>query len=218
MRAKQPALGVLPAHERLHAGDAPTPQVNLGLVAEDELASLERPPDLAEQDQPIRVEVVARGRVHMDPARARARAGERGVGALEQQLGAIGVLVHDRDADARLDVERHAVDHHRRLEAPLHGGGDATRPLLSIRVPAEDRELVGAEPGQLGSTVERLAAGAARPRSSTRSPFDVTERVVDLREAVEVDQQHRHAARPRAAARRTVRATLSMNSVRFGSP
>ncbi len=207
VRAEQAALGVLPAHERLHAGDTPALQVDLRLVVEDELAALERPSDLAEQDQAVRVEVVARGRVHVDPARVRARAGERRVGALQQQLGPVGVLVHDRDADARLDVQRDAVDHDRRLEARLHGGGAAARALLAVRVRGTGSRTRRRRGARAAAFAGERRAQAPRDLAQHAVAVCVAERVVDLGEAIDVDQQDRDAAWPRRFAAHRLRDT-----------
>ena len=57
--AEQPALRVLPAHERLEAGHGAGPHVGLGLVVQDELAGLERPVQLAHEPQPLAAVAVA---------------------------------------------------------------------------------------------------------------------------------------------------------------
>ena len=111
------------------------------------------------------------------------------IGALQQHVDVAAVRREARDADARLDVQRQAVD----LERLLERGEDALERLVEVVVrvgelPHEDAELVAAE--------ARHRVAAAQHRLEPPGELDqqqvavaVAERVVDLLEAVEVHEQ-----------------------------
>ena len=139
---------MIPAHERLDAGQLARLERELGLVVEHELVVADRARQLREQRQPRRVVAVELrcvervrhagllGEVHGD------------VGALEQEIDVAAVRGEARDADAGLDVKRQAVD----LERLLEGGEDALERLFEVDVRGrelahEDAELVTAEAG-----------------------------------------------------------------------
>ncbi len=76
-------------------------QVGLGLVVQDELASLQRRSHLAEQGQTRGVEVVVLCRVDLHAAAVRLGAVERHVGVLQQRVQGVRVLRGQRQPDAR---------------------------------------------------------------------------------------------------------------------
>ena len=210
-------FGVMPAHQGLDAGDAPALKVDLWLVLKDELTALQCAADLGEQLQSCRVEVVALRRVHLDPAVMGPRVRERRVGTLQQHAGYVRVLAHDRDADARLDAHLDVVEHDRGLKARLDRGRRAQRVRDALGAALEHRVPVAGQ-----ARHERvLAHGAAETASDLAEnevPVGGAERVVDLREAVEVDQQYRDGVLATVLLRLTASSIPSMNSVRFGSP
>ena len=120
----------------------------------------------------------------------------REVGAAQQIVAVVAVVGDERDADARLHVDRVAVDDERRLERlldlPDDGRGAGEVGALARQdaelVPAESRHRVAdaqAADEPLGDELQELVAVV------------VAERVVDLLELVQVhDQQRQRLARP----------------------
>src|ERR1700756_4571945 len=94
-----------------------------------------------------------------------------------------------RDADARVDSQREALQRERLIERLADPGGDVDRGLRArsdqqhrelIAAKASDRVLASQRRSQPGSDLEQeLVAG------------DMTEGVVDLLEAVEIQDEHR---------------------------
>ena len=104
-RREQPALGMLPAHERLDAGDTAVGQVDLRLVVQDELAASSAPRTCPSSLRRIGIGALVLGRVDLDPPAVRAGVGEGRVGTLEQHSCDRSACSPDHgDADARLDV------------------------------------------------------------------------------------------------------------------
>ena len=139
-----------------------------------------------------------RGLEHLDAALARVLRHVHGdVGVAQQVFGGLPA-VPVRDADARADphlVPRHAERAAQGLDDPPPDG------LRDLRAAVgEDRELVAAQPGRrvLGPyAAEQALRGRAQQLVARR----VAERVVDVLEPVEVDQDHRDGrARGRRAA------------------
>ncbi len=79
---EQPALRVLPAHERLDAAHVAAAQLGLRLVVEDELAGLERRAELADQREPLAAVAVAAGEVDLV-------AGAHALGLVHGDVGAL---------------------------------------------------------------------------------------------------------------------------------
>ena len=117
---------------------------------------------------------VALGRVHRD------------VGVAQQVLDDAVADLADRDADARLHVERLAGD----LERLAHGGEHALGDLDRLRALADaleqDPELVAAEAGR-GVAGAQAAAQALGDLDEQLVAGGVAERVVDRLEVVEVE-------------------------------
>ena len=93
----------------------------------------------------------------------------------------------DRDAEARLDLERQAVEHERLLERLVDARCQHHRVLDRPRR-EEDPELVAAEPCERVALAQQLAQAG---RQLLEQPVArlVAERVVDLAEVVDVEQQ-----------------------------
>ena len=120
----------------------------------------------------------------------------RDVRALEERPDGRAVLGIERDADARLQLHGHAAERERAAQGVLQAHRQLDHGAAVGYAVEQDRELVAAEPG------ERVAAAqdglqAARDLDQQLVAVVVPERVVDLLEAIEVDQQHR--AEPVAA-------------------
>ena len=95
----------------------------------------------------------------------------------------------DRDADVRVDVDGDAADDERGLEPRVDRRCLFERSLDPVAARAQDRKLVGTEAGDERVLAERPAQARANVTQQLAARA-VAERVVDLGEAVEVDQQH----------------------------
>ena len=131
------------------------------------------------------VTVAALGEVHRD------------VGALHQHLARRAVVRVHRDAGARLDLEVELVDAERILERDADPRRDRERLTFAGDVGEQHGELVAAEPGDDAALRQHLLDARA-DHAQQRVAGLVPERVVDLLEPVEVDQQHGGAAAARS--------------------
>ena len=180
---------MLPAHERLHAAHPAGPHVDLGLVVHDEL-----PPDGAVQRtlelEPFVGLLVEPGGVHgvgVPPLVLGAVHG--GVGVLQQGVRLLAVPRVESHADAGRDVELVLAEVERLPERRQQLAGDAHGVVLLLQLGEEHDELVATHAGDcvalangvleaLGDQLQELVAGR------------VPEAVVDLLEAVEVEEHH----------------------------
>jgi hypothetical protein len=97
------------------------------------------------------------------------------------------------DADARVDVDGKALQVERRLEGRPQPPGRRERAVVAGRVGEDDGELVAAQPGQHVPRPER--AGHPRAELREQQVADVVaELVVDLLEAIQVDEQQGEGA------------------------
>ena len=198
--AEQAALGVLPAHERLDAAHRAGPQLGLRLVVQDELAGLERGAELADEREPLAAVVVAADHVDLVAGAHALGLVHRDVRALQQPHGVAGVRGEQRDADAGVDVDADAADGEGMLErgAQPQPGGARRRLVAGLE---DDRELVAAEPGERVVVAQELLQARADLAQHLVAGV-VAERVVELLEAVEVDQEQRQLGRrPRTRSR-----------------
>src|SRR3954467_5906819 len=197
--AEHAADRMVPAYERLDAVDGSRPQVGLRLIVQDELPRLQRRPQLADEWEPLTAVVVATGEVDL-VARAHALGlVHRDVRALEQPHRVVRVGGEQRDADARIDVDLDAADGEglleRRAEAQPRGAG---RRLVAG---LEDHgELVAAEPRERVLAPEQILEARADLTQHLVTRV-MAERVVELLEAVEVDEQQRELCAPRPRVR-----------------
>jgi hypothetical protein len=120
------------------------------------------------------------------------RAIHRDVGVLQQLLGIVRIVGIDADADRRGHVDVVLFDPERmgdRVEEPLRDAGEQRR---FLEILDDDHELVAAEPRQQADLAQRMGKRAAHfLQQFVADP--VTERVVDILEPVEVDEQHADA-------------------------
>ena len=181
-------LGVAPAQQRLDPGHAPAGQIDLRLVVQLELIAVDPLAHLPEQQQPSRVEAVEALGVGLDPAVRRTGARQRRIGVLEQVVQSLLGAVGRREPDARVDVDRDAVDDDRRLERVLHALGGAQRAAEPVCLRTEDRKLVRAD-ARHQRRVTELRRQPSRRLAEHRVAGGVAERSVDLGEPLEVDQQ-----------------------------
>ena len=214
-RPDEPALRVVPADERLDADDAAGLELGLRLEVDDELAASRSPSQLAgerEARSVVRVllDVVGRGsgmRILRDV--------HRDVGVLEERVDVLAVLRVDRDADARPDLEREPADRERGLQRLVDARGEE-HGVLAGRRRNEDPELVAPE------ARERLARAEDALQPRAQLPEEqvarlVPQRVVDLAEAIDVEEQDRRRRCSRCAPASACW-MRSRKSTRFGSP
>ena len=181
---------MIPAHERLGAGDLAGLEVELGLVVDDDLAGLDRVGQLADQREAGARVAVARGAVDLVADAAGLGRVHGDVGALHQRLDVAAVLGEHRDADAGAHEQRQALEAERLLDRAGEAAGDLLGLLDGGAGREQDGELVAADAGH------ELGVGHAglQPRADlAQEPVAglVAERVVELLEVVEVDQQQR---------------------------
>ena len=193
-RRDHAALGMIPAHQRLEAGDLAGLQVEDRLVVDLELAvgdglaqvELERAARLQPLvhlalEEAVRAAAVALGEV------------ERHVGVLQQQVGVGAVVRRDGDADAGADHDMPAVD----VVGPADQLDDARGELAALLGPADvglhHREFVAAD-------ARHEVGGRHRLDQTGRHELEqlvadrMAERVVDGLEMIEIEAMHGKAA------------------------
>src|SRR6266508_3653776 len=188
-RGQQPPGWVLPAHQRLQAGDPPAGKVNDRLLAKAELVAVQGAAQIGLQLGAVD-DSGAHARVEDPKARSAVGLGlVHGHVGVTDQVERLGARPGDDDADAGVDLDVAAGHRDRRgqcLQQPL-GGGERVGGAAGVL--DQDDELVAAEPGDgvagpyvgaqpLGDQGEQLVADL------------VSEGVVDGLERVQVQQQH----------------------------
>jgi hypothetical protein len=179
--------GVMPADHRLDLVDGAGSQVELRLIVQHQLVGVDRPAQLIGAAQPV--SIVDGRLIHGERLRSELRAVHRTIRASHQRDAVIPVVRRDRDADAHPDPGADRVDGERALE----GGTQTCRERAGPNgagVGQDHRELITADPRQQIGVPQRT------PQSRADSLEDViagsvSERVVDLLEAIEVDEQER---------------------------
>ncbi len=192
---------MLPADQALGAADLGATHIDDRLVVHDQLFLIERAAEVAEQAQALpRVAVQAAG-VQVDATVGVLRGVHRHVCAAQQRVGVIAVEREARDAHACPDLKGHLLD----LKGALHDLDDLPCVMLELLrvgrvLGREDRKLIAAHP--------RDDAVGPDALDQTRAQFAqqlvavvVAERVVDLLEAVQVQQHHRKRLLSAAGAR-----------------
>ena len=187
-------IGMLPAHQRLDARDPLRIEVELRLIMQEELAALQAAAQGRLKRQPLE-------RVDIDLLRVELvivfavlfRAVHRDIGVLHQGLFVVPLRRIRADADARrhaafLPLNRHRLDE--RGEDLARYGGDLFRLGHFLD---QHHELVPAQARHHVARAHRL--GEPRPHFLQQLVAGVVaERVVDVLEAVQVDEQHRKIA------------------------
>jgi hypothetical protein len=193
VRVEQPPLGVVPPHERLHPDDGTGPELQLGLVVHVELVGVQGGPQLLQRLQPVTAGGCAVGSPDLHAVPPALGAVHGGVGAGQQQRAVAAVVGTERDTDARVDVEGHAVEH----EGVAQGRTQAARDLLRascVGFGQEDGELVTAHPGEeVAGLQSPLQAWPHQAQQVVAHA--VPEAVVDLLEPVQIDHQDRAVRR-----------------------
>ncbi len=194
---RDPALaGLVPAQQRLEAGDAAAPHVDERLVVQLHLLGSERRPHV-DVELAVALDLLLQRRVEGAPATLAVRLGavEGEIGAHEEARRLDGVVGHVGDADADADLQQSLVD----PEGPAqvgHGPGGQRLRLGPSHVAGDHRELVAAE----AEDAVRAADGEQARRDLLQQPVadEVAAGVVDGLEAVEVEIEQGAAALGRA--------------------
>ncbi len=122
-----------------------------------------------------------------------------------------------RDADARAAIDDVPVERHLHFERMTHGLGDALR-VARAAARHHDRELVGADPRD---AVARAADHRAQSRGDLAQhqiADPVAERIVDVRELIEIHHEHGHGRARARAAPAIDCSSRSTKSTRVGRP
>ena len=182
---------MVPAQQRLDAGDLPARHIDLGLIVQRKLVALQRAAQRGFQRQAL-------DRLRLDLLGEEAEAvlavflGEihRHVGVLGQRLhvGAVG-RIH-RDADRGRGVALVAAELQRLAQHRQQLAGDALDLVTFGGFFQDDDEFVAAEPRHDVAGTQRVAQPAADFHQQHVAGV-MAQRIVDDLEAVEIDEQHR---------------------------
>ena len=216
-RVEEPAVGVLPAHERLDGGDGAALQLDDRLVDDAQLALLDPAPQLVLGPQP-REHALAEHVVEQLVAAAAAllRAVHGGVG-VAQEVGRVGVGgLGDRDPDAGGDEVLARREHDRLVDRLRDALGNADRLVRAVELLAHDEELVAAE----------ARDGVGRPDGIVQPRGERDQQVVARLVAIESltslnwsrSASRTATARPSRRRRASAPSSRSSASARFGSP
>ncbi len=208
-----------PAQQRFGADDEPAREVDLGLVAHDELVAVERPAQLALEQQPLdRRRIHLRGIEDVAVSPGALRVIHGGVGVADQVDDVVGVLRAGGDADAGGDFEFVLADvqraRHLAQQQARERGALLVAVARSVDGLGEDGELVAREPPHYRFTRQDADQALADGLEHAVAGI-VAERVVDLLEVVHVHvEQHESAATTQAARDRLVQQVLELHAVR----
>ena len=182
------------------------------LVVHDQLVLLDRPLQLADQQQPLGRVVVVLGAVEHGQVHLLARV-HRHVGLAQQRLGVGAVVGEQRDADAAPRAQAQVADVERALELAEQAARDALR-VAGVGDGDDQPELVAAEARDRVARAQRQLQ-ADRDLDQEAVALLVAEGVVDLLELVEVEQHHRElVAGSRRTADRVLGAVVEEHTVR----
>ena len=181
---------MLPAHERLHAGQAAGREIDLRLIVQAHLAALDRGAQLGRDRDTVADLDVERVAVEAEAVAAVfLGAIEREVGVDHEGVGRRDLGPIEGDADARRDAHLVAVDQ----EGPRQKLVDRARQRIRgdvVHVRLQHREFVAAE------ARDRIAlahgAGDALRHLLQQAVADrMPERVVGVLEVIEIEIEHR---------------------------
>ena len=187
-RAEQTAAGVVPADQGLAADDAPGLEVEHRLVVGDELLRGDGPGEVRSQLEPVEGR-----RVHLrlehDRLSLAHRLGpvHRDVGVAQQDVAGVGAVVVEDDAGRCGDVELTSVDDERARDRGEQLLGEVGHVRFAVRTLEHDDELVATDAG--GDVAEGQHGGdALGDRGQQQVAEGVSERVVDVLEVVDAEQ------------------------------
>ena len=190
-RADQTAMRVVPAHQGLVRHDLAALRLDDRLVVHAQLVAAERAPQVAlERQAPRRRQVHLLGEELVVGAAHLLRVVHGRVGVADQRLGVAAVVGKHADADGGRDHQFALLDEHgirQLLDHLLRHAGDI-RGALDLG--QHHHELVAADAAD-GVADAQLLHQALRHFLEQRVAHAVAERVVDVLEAVEVDEHHR---------------------------
>ncbi len=191
-RRHHAALRMLPAHQRLGAGEARGVDVNLGLAIEGKLAGLDRAAQIAEQPEAPPPLVVVHAAVEREMA-VHAGAVHRHLRAPHQLVGIVAMSRIKRDADraARVDLRAGEVDR------PVQRLDDARRDVARmprIGIAQQQHEFVLAYARERVLAAARDRGGALGDLGHQAIARGMPERVADLVEVADVNRQDRQRA------------------------
>ena len=179
-----------PARERLHADHAPLRQVELGLVVHRDRAHVDRALERGHEDEPPRRLLLDVEREVLAPRLGPLRAVHRGLGALEEEVGVLGVLGRAGDADGGVHAQRRARHVHLAAELGEEVVGGERGVAAAGEARQEHAEAVGLHARDHVGGADR----AREPRADLLEDgvaLFAAERVVHVAEAVEVDDEQR---------------------------
>ncbi len=192
-RSDQPMVGMLPAHEALGAAHRALADVDDRLEVDDDLVGGERVADVGQHAQPPHRVLILLGAVDLEIGLRVLGGVHRDVGAPQQSVRVLAVGGEARHADAGPDLQRELVERERRADAPQQPGQRRVEHGRIVGLLGQqDPELVTAEPRDEAALADRLDQPRAEV-AQQQVTVVVTERVVDLLEAIEVHQQHAEA-------------------------
>ena len=197
LRRNVSALGVVPAQQRFGADNHVVGDPHHRLVMQSECVVLDGRTQRGLQRvllEPVRGQVGIEELIGVAPELLRPV--HRDIGMLEQLFGCVAIVGVDRDADRRGDVDVMLLD----LEGLRYGilqlRRDAIQGFRIFEILDDDHELVPAQPGEQIGFAQHVRK---RRRDALQELVAdaVSQRVVDVLEPVEVDEQN---ADPLAAA------------------
>ncbi len=214
VRADHAQVRMVEAQQRLGAGHLAGLEVDLRLVLQEQLATLQ-----AGAQRGLDLQVAHRQRLHLAGIEAETAAVVAlgavhcTVGLLQQFVKALGVTRIQRDADRRGDGHLELLDscrlpHHVQQLLRHHGGA------VRIGVGQHHDEFVAAEARQRVVIAHRVLQAVGQLHQQGVADA-VAEGIIDVLEAVDVDEQQRHAGAGAVGARQqVVRLFLQLHAVR----
>ena len=178
---------MLPADQRLDRAHVRGVQRDLGLVVEAQLVVFHGAAQFTEQREVFLLAGVIVLLVGREAGLVALRGVHGDVGVAHQRLRVLAVLGEMRDADAGADVERLALEEDRRFQR----GDDLARRRGEVQVPVmphQDGEFVAAQARDAFGVFHRVLQARAHFAQHVIA-HAVSERVVDVLEAVEVHHE-----------------------------
>ena len=194
-RRDGPALGLVPAKQRLAGDDLVSLEIDDRLIVQFELSLGERRAQIELEIPPRRHPLMHGG--FEKPVRA-ATAGlgavERQIGVLEQLVGVGAVVGRNCNADTGIDHDLAVIEVIRQRNRVAEPSGKSFRVRGFGDLGLDDRKLVAAEPRHQVGFPDAVAQ-AVRDRSQQIVADRMAQRVVDILEVVEDRGKERPAAR-----------------------
>ena len=184
---------MVPADQRLEAGELVRGKARDRLIEHRDLPLLERLAEIAFERQPAVVLAAHRGGEDLDAVGAGALGPEHGDLAFAQQI--LRRRLHpviDHDADRGGEHDLLAADLHRRAQRAAHALGKSGHLARIGLGDHENGELVAAETGERVLRIEMAGEPAAKGQQHAVADGEA-EALVDVLEAVDVDEHHRGA-------------------------